>query len=82
MNALTVSNSRCQCGGCDEYFNSLAAFDKHRVGSFGVDRRCRTAHEMKAAGMDRNTAGYWVTAPSTGGFWGKQDAPDDLDDLI
>jgi hypothetical protein len=55
----------CRCspatGGCGEYFNSTAAFDKHRVGRHGVDRRCRTEAEMLAAGMVRNAAGSWLT---------------------
>jgi hypothetical protein len=43
-------------------FNSNAAFDKHRTGQFGVDRRCRTEAEMIAAGMAKRADGFWVTA--------------------
>lgn len=83
MSDLTVSNSRCQCSGCEEFFNSLASFDKHRTGAHGKDRRCLTQHEMLEAGMDKNTAGYWVTARSEGGYWsGKEPRADDLDELI
>lgn len=82
MSELSVSNSRCQCAGCEQFFNSLASFDKHRIGSFGQDRRCRTENEMLEAGMDKNTAGYWVTSRREGGFWGKGVALDDLDELI
>jgi|GEM_PF-1557872 len=82
MSTLTVSNSRCQCSGCGEFFNSLSPFDKHRIGRHGVDRRCLSEPEMLEAGMDKNTAGYWVTARNEGGFWGKKEAPDDLDELI
>lgn len=82
MSELSVSNSRCQCSGCGEFFNSLASFDKHRVGTFGLDRRCRTGCEMLEAGMDKNTAGYWVTARSEGGFWGGKESDPDLDELI
>lgn len=56
-----------QCPTCAEYFNSTAAFDKHRVQVSAVKgetfpRRCRTEAEMFAAGMDRNAGGWWITA--------------------
>lgn len=50
-----------QCAACLEYFNSNAAFDKHRIGEFGVDRRCSTVGEMTARGKSLNTGGWWVT---------------------
>jgi hypothetical protein len=59
---MKVSGDRNQCAGCGEFFNSSAAFDKHRTGAFGIDRRCMTDGEMRAKGMDKNAAGYWVTA--------------------
>lgn len=59
---MKLSGDRNQCCGCHEFFNSSAAFDKHRHGDFGKDRRCRTIDEMRAKGMDKNAAGYWVTA--------------------
>jgi len=57
-----VSGDRNQCAGCSELFNSSAAFDKHRHGEFGKDRRCMTVEEMVAKKMAKNSAGYWVTA--------------------
>lgn len=51
-----VTGSRCLCRDCNEYFNSVAAFDKHRRGPMD-SRRCDTA------GMVKNNAGYWITAP-------------------
>ena len=57
-----VSGDRNQCPGCRELFNSSAAFDKHRTGDFGKDRRCMTKDEMFGRKMDINSAGYWVTA--------------------
>lgn len=60
--ALPLRGDRNQCCGCGEYFNSSAAFDKHRHGDFGKDRRCRTVEEMREKGMDKNAAGFWVTA--------------------
>lgn len=54
-----------QCAGCNEYFNSGAAFDKHRVGDYGRltinTRRCLKPTEMIAAGMAKNSTGWWVT---------------------
>lgn len=57
-------NSRCQCADCDEFFNSLGAFDKHRTGSYQPSglRRCRSIQEMTDSGMCKNAAGFWVTA--------------------
>lgn len=51
-----------QCPGCAELFNSIGAFDRHRVGRFGVDRRCLSETEMCARGMTRNAAEFWITA--------------------
>jgi hypothetical protein len=66
MSELTrkLSGDRCRCSSCGLYFNSTAAFDKHRVGSWrGVaDRRCLAIAEMKDRGMAVNASGYWVTA--------------------
>lgn len=59
---MKISGDRNQCRGCGEYFNSTAAFDKHRTGDFGIDRRCRMPDEMREKGMDKNAAGFWVTA--------------------
>ena len=55
-----LKGNRNQCGGCDEYFNSIGAFEKHRTGKHGVDRRCRTHEEMTAIGMSLNRDGFWI----------------------
>jgi hypothetical protein len=55
--------SRNQCGGCKEYFNSNTAFEAHRTGSFGDDRRCRTPEEMQARNYRLNKDGYWAGEP-------------------
>lgn len=47
---------------CALLFNSLWAFDKHRTGTFGLDRRCMTEEEMRAKGMTVNADGFWITA--------------------
>ena len=64
---VKLSGDHNECSGCGELFNSTAAFDKHRTGSFGfhgkgVTRRCRTPAEMLAKGMAKNAGGWWVTA--------------------
>jgi len=58
---MKLTGSRNQCQVCKQYFNSNPAFEKHRVGKHGVDRRCRTTLEMTARGMLVNHAGFWVT---------------------
>jgi hypothetical protein len=57
---LLKGNKRNQCGSCSEYFNSIGAFEKHRTGQHGVNRRCRTTEEMTAIGMSLNKDGFWV----------------------
>jgi hypothetical protein len=54
-----LRGDRCQCPTCREYFNSTYAFDRHRVGRFGVDRRCLVRAEMIAKGMAMNDR-FWV----------------------
>jgi hypothetical protein len=39
------------CSACKTYFTSITEFDTHRVGQFGVDRRCMTHEEMVKAGF-------------------------------
>ena len=57
---LKVGKSKNQCRGCGLYFNSNTAFDGHRTGTFGVDRRCRTPEEMQARGYNLTQGGYWT----------------------
>lgn len=58
---MILGRSRNQCGGCKQYFNSVPAFDKHRTGKYGVDRRCLNDEEMLAKKMEKNAAGFWTT---------------------
>lgn len=50
------------CSACGEYFNSNRAFEKHRIGEFGIDRRCASVEEMTAKGMSLSKTGWWITA--------------------
>jgi hypothetical protein len=65
-----LGSNRCQCAMCGEYFNSTAAFDKHRIGDPIAGRRCRSPSEMEAAGMVESR-GWWVTSASTMPFAGR-----------
>lgn len=63
---VKLSGDRNECPTCGELFNSSAAFDKHRTGPFGevgkpAARRCRDVAEMRQTGMEKNSAGFWVT---------------------
>lgn len=57
-----LNGQRNQCQGCKQYFNSVGAFEKHRTGKHGVDRRCRTPEELIALGCSLNKDGFWITA--------------------
>jgi hypothetical protein len=64
---MKLGNSRCQCLGCDEYFNSVVAFDKHRVDALCETRRCLTPKELLEAGLSVNKTGFWITKAFTNG---------------
>lgn len=54
-----------QCPTCHLFFFSVNAFDKHRTGDHGVNRRCRTPEEMLEKGMCLNKYGYWISEKMT-----------------
>jgi hypothetical protein len=56
-----LTGNRCECTACGEYFSSERSFDRHRIGQFGIDRRCMTADAMTADGWARNDRGFWLT---------------------
>lgn len=56
---MKLRGDRNQCQGCKAYFNSTHAFEKHRTGDHGKDRRCMTAQEMEAKGMVLGADGFW-----------------------
>jgi hypothetical protein len=63
------------CDACGEDFGSVAAFDKHRVGSHAYchdetrtdGRRCLSVSEIEAIGLVRNSRGRW-SLPSSLAF--------------
>lgn len=54
-----LNGNRNQCPTCKKYFNSNGAFDKHRTGQHGVDRRCMTTEEMIDEGMILGGDDFW-----------------------
>jgi hypothetical protein len=63
MKARRLSSVRCLCRNCGEYFNSIRAFDRHRIGAYLSDRRCLSGGEMRDNGMSVNKSGFWITKP-------------------
>lgn len=59
---MKLSGDRNQCQGCKSYFNSTFAFDKHRRGEHGLDRKCLSIDDMRGKGMSTNAAGFWITS--------------------
>jgi len=58
---MKLRGQKNQCQGCKRYFNSNTAFEMHRTGRHGVDRRCMTEEEMTAKGMLMNATSFWVS---------------------
>jgi hypothetical protein len=58
---LPHGSDKCQCPACAMFFNSTYAFDMHRTGRVGRDRRCRTADELVSLGWSRNKTGHFIT---------------------
>ena len=54
------------CRTCSADFASVAAFDRHRVGTYDPhDRRCMDDRELAAAGMAANARGRWFIVTDT-----------------
>ena len=74
-----LTGNRCLCRGCGQAFNSLSGFERHRVGDYGVDRRCLAPGDLSAKGWSRNAKGFWSrSAPHAGAEWRigpQKDAP-------
>lgn len=61
-----LRGSRNQCSGCERYFNSNTAFEMHRTGEHGVNRRCMTTAEMESIGMVLRPDGFWIGSQMKG----------------
>lgn len=44
--------SKNLCSGCSLNFGTMETFEAHRIGKFGVDRRCMSIAEMKLKGWE------------------------------
>lgn len=56
---MKLTGNRCLCQACGRYFNSVSAFDRHRVGS-GAKIQCVDPAQL---GMILNAHGFWITEP-------------------
>ena len=72
MNRKKLNGNRNQCGACGKYFNSNGAFDKHRTGQHGVDRRCMTKDEMLDLGMILGDDEFWRGSAMPEGAYSSQ----------
>lgn len=63
MTRRRLTGSRCLCRGCNEYFNSVYAFDRHRIWASSTVQRCLTHAEMVGKGMSVNASDFWITEP-------------------
>ena len=61
MTRRRLTGYRCLCRGCGEYFNSVYAFDRHRVWASPTVQRCLTHEKMVGKGMSINAYGFWIT---------------------
>jgi hypothetical protein len=69
MATLKLTGRRCECPACNQLFNSVFAFDAHRVGAAGAKgRRCLTVAELTARGW-RQCGPYWRTPPGKRAPW-------------
>lgn len=55
---------RAHCPACHETFNSDSAAEKHRVGKYGIDRRCLPPAEAGLVAVEQPWGTCWQ-APGT-----------------
>lgn len=61
-----LTGNQCLCRKCQQYFRSVTAFEKHRVGTFRpFARRCLSVEEMRTAGMEQRGP-YWISEAYSG----------------
>ena len=57
---MKLTGDRNQCPGCEKYFNSSHAFDKHRAGQHkDSGRYCLSSFRMVLDGMVLGADGFW-----------------------
>jgi hypothetical protein len=57
--SVVLTGKRCRCPTCGESFSVLSNFDRHRVGEYGVDRKC----------VEPQTVGLVIKTTSSGTYW-------------
>lgn len=82
MEKKRLTGNRNQCRGCSQYFNSITAFEMHRVGHHGIDRRCLTPEEMKAEGMHLREDGFWIGSEMKGYREDEDEATEDVQKAV
>ena len=55
-----LKGDRNQCPVCDEYFNSIKAFDQHKTRSFDSIRRCLTVADTQAKNFRKTKDDFWL----------------------
>jgi hypothetical protein len=60
--------SRLHCSGCCRTFSSESAADRHRVGAFGVDRRCVDPESVGLVAKLRPFGLLWSWPAPVAGF--------------
>jgi hypothetical protein len=62
---LKLTGQKTYCHHCEQYFNSVYAFDKHRVGkhvpiSEPAQRLCLSEAQLRSGGWNKK-GGFWLT---------------------
>lgn len=68
MPELRPGTNHCQCGGCGLYFQTVKAFDRHRIG-VGLNRGCLPQSEMAANSLHRDAQGFYRLPVKPGPKW-------------
>lgn len=57
------------CTICHRTFTGSTSGDRHRVGTHGVDRRCRSDSELSKVGLVINERGQWGFPAADREWW-------------
>lgn len=77
MTTQRLVGQQNQCRGCQRFFAKNRTFERHRIGSFGKDRRCMDDEQMTAA-FNLGADGFWRGKPKEGSgvAWGAANRED------
>lgn len=65
--------TRSHCPVCCETFSCDSAADRHRKGSFGVDRRCVDPATVGLVAVEKPWGRMWQNPGPAGGFGSRRD---------